>query len=396
MTAVMQGVRVVEVAEQAFGPGSTALLSDWGADVIKVEPVERGDAGRGLVALGNADVLPMFESLNRGKRSIGLDLSSAEGRNILYELVAAADVFVTNKLPRVRAKLQIDVEGIRAHNPDIIYVRATGNGERGPEAGRGSYDLLGFWYRTGAALGATQPDGDVPFLPAPGFGDLIGAMTVAGGIMGALYHRERTGAAPVVDISLLATGMWAMSGAISVAALQRQWAWPPPARNPLSASYQTADGRSIALCCLQAGEYWASLCELIGRSDLAVADQFADHQSLMAHGDEAMAELTATFAKEELSHWCNVLAEFTGQWTVVQNPVEVLDDPQVAANGLIQECATAAGVPFELVTAPIQYDGVPATTRRGPTFNEHGDEILDELGFDWDTIIDLKVRGVVP
>ena len=126
MTAVMKGVRIVEVAEQAFGPAACALLSDWGADVIKIEPVEKGDAGRGLRALGNDDVLPLFESNNRGKRSLGLDLSTEEGQDILYRLVADADIFVTNKVPRVRKRLNIDVDDIRRCNPNIIYARATG------------------------------------------------------------------------------------------------------------------------------------------------------------------------------------------------------------------------------------------------------------------------------
>ncbi|GAB04753.1 CoA transferase [Gordonia amarae] len=395
MTAVMKGVRIVEVAEQAFGPAACALLSDWGADVIKIEPVEKGDAGRGLRALGNDDVLPLFESNNRGKRSLGLDLSTEEGQDILYRLVADADIFVTNKVPRVRKRLNIDVDDIRRCNPNIIYARATGNGERGPEADNGSYDLLGFWYRTGAALGAAPAGSPPPYLPSPGFGDLIGATTIAAGLMGALYHRATTGEAPVVDVSLLATGMWAMSGSISSAALTREWSWPPPARNPLSHTYETADHRWIGLCCLQPASYWAPLCEVLGRPDLITDPRFADFGSLMANAGQVMDILAGIFAKEKLEHWRTVLADFKGQWTVIQDPVQVLDDPQVAANGLVQTCTTEAGVPFDLVTAPVQYDGQPAVARRGPGLSEHGDAILSDLGYDWDTVVDLKVRGVV-
>src|SRR4051794_27649054 len=143
MTAVMKGVRVLEVAEHAFVPAAGALLSDRGAEGIKIEPAERGDAARGLSTLRN-DVNPLFENANRGKRSRALDLASAAGREILYKLVATADVFLTNKLPPVRRKLQIDVDDIRAHNPRIIYVRGDGAGPRGPEAERGSYDLLSY------------------------------------------------------------------------------------------------------------------------------------------------------------------------------------------------------------------------------------------------------------
>lgn len=215
MTAVMEGVRILEVAEHTFVPAASALLSDWGADVIKIEHVERGDAMRGLASSGvaaiPADVHALLEHSNRGKRSLALDLKTPEGLDILYRLAATSDVFLTNKLPGVREKLAIDVEQIRAHNPRIIYVRGTGQGERGPDADRGSYDSLAFWCRSGTGVGTTRPEyGHVAGPPGPGYGDSIGAMTIAGGIMGALFHRERTGEPTTVDVSLLGSGMWAM------------------------------------------------------------------------------------------------------------------------------------------------------------------------------------------
>src|SRR5581483_7850466 len=162
MTAVMQGVRVLEVAEHTFVPAASALLADWGADVIKIEHVERGDAMRALGSTGVAtvptDVHPLLEHSNRGKRSLGLDLTSDDGRQILYQLAKSSDVFLTNKLPGVRAKLGVALQDIRAHNPRIIYVRGTGQGERGPEADRGSYDSLAFWARAGIAVGAMRPE----------------------------------------------------------------------------------------------------------------------------------------------------------------------------------------------------------------------------------------------
>src|SRR2546423_3217972 len=246
MTAVVEGVRILEVAEHAFGPAASALLADWGADVIKIEHVERGDAMRGLASSGVAvvpnDVHVLLEHSNRGKRSLGLDLTSPDGLDILYKLAATADIFLTNKLPGVRKKLKIDVEDIRAHNPRIIYVRGTGQGARGPDADKGSYDSLAFWARSGIALGVKRPDYDhAPTPPGPGFGDSIGAMTIAGGIMGALFHRERTGEATIVDVSLLGTGLWAMGQAIALSLLMDVPMTGPPAdrlrANPLAANY---------------------------------------------------------------------------------------------------------------------------------------------------------------
>ncbi len=173
----------------------------------------------------------LLEHSNRGKQSIGLDLTSEDGLEILGKLAATCDVFLTNKLPSVRTKLRVDVDDIRAHNPDIIYVRGTGQGERGPDADKGSYDSLAYWNRAGIAMGQKQPDDDfVPGPPAPAFGDSIGAMTIAGGIMGALFHRERTGEATTVDVSLLGTGLWSMGAALALSLQHRDGLGAPAPR----------------------------------------------------------------------------------------------------------------------------------------------------------------------
>jgi len=400
----MQGVRILEVAEHTFVPAASALLSDWGAEVIKIEHVTRGDAMRGLASTGvmpiTGDVHPLLEHSNRGKKSLGLDLTSDDGLEILYKLAATADVFLTNKLPGVRTKLKVAVEDIRAHNPRIIYVRGTGQGERGPDADKGSYDSLAFWARSGIAMALTRPGyGHMVGPPGPGFGDSIGAMTIAGGIMGALFHRERTGDATVVDVSLLGSAIWAMGQGVAMSLLMQSPFGPPPEatmrRNPLVNNYLTKDGRYLSFCCLQAGKYWAPMCAAIDRPDLAGDPRFADHESLLNNSAAAIPILEGAFAERPLAEWRERLADFVGQWTVVQDTLEVADDPQSVANGYVQPCQTASGTPFQLVAAPVQYDEQPPPVNRAPEFNEHGDAILAELGIDWDTIVDLKVRGVV-
>ncbi|MEE2057377.1 CaiB/BaiF CoA transferase family protein [Rhodococcus artemisiae] len=403
MTRVMQGVRILEVAEHTFVPAASALLADWGADVIKVEHVARGDAMRGLASSGIAvvpdDVHVLFEHSNRGKRSIGLDLTSEIGHEILCRLAATADVFLTNKLPSVRAKLKIDVADIRKHNPQIIYVRGTGQGERGPDADRGAYDSLAFWARAGVAAGVMRPEyGEVPVPPAPGFGDSIGGMTIAGGISSALFHRERTGEATTVDVSLMGTAMWSMGQALALS-LQLNTPWtPPPAgtrSNPLTGQYATRDGRWLSFTCLQAGRYWSSMCKVIGRPEMADDPRFIDHGALMAHCGEAIAILRDAFAERSLAEWRERLADFTGQWCVVQDTLEAVADPQTDANGYIQQCATSEGVPFRLAAAPVQFDECASAPRRAPEFNEHCEDVLGELGFSVDDMLDLKIRGVV-
>lgn len=404
MTDVLGGVRVLEVAEHTFVPAASALLSDWGAEVIKIEHVERGDAMRGLASMGRtlvpSDVHPLLEHSNRGKRSLGLDLTSPDGLQILYTLAETSDVFLTNKLPSVRRKLKIDVEDVRAHNPDIIYVRGTGQGERGPDADQGSYDSLAFWARSGVAMGAKRPEYDLmPVPPAPGFGDSIGAMTIAGGIMGALFHRERSGEATTVDVSLLGVGLWAMGQAVALSlVLDQPWGPPPDDRlsaNPLSRNYVTKDGRVLAFTCLQAAKYWGPLCETVGRPDLAADPRFADYESLTANSAEAAAAIAEVFASATLEEWRARLESFVGQWAVVQDTLEAAVDPQTVANGYIQDCRTESGTPFQLVAAPVQFDEEPAAPARAPEFNEHGDDILAGIGFDQDAIMDLKIRGVV-
>jgi crotonobetainyl-CoA:carnitine CoA-transferase CaiB-like acyl-CoA transferase len=174
---------------------------------------------------------------------------------------------------------------------------------------------------------------------------------------------------------------------------------PPPLEamgsNPLSRNYDTKDGRVLAFTCLQAGKYWPLLCRAVDRPELAADERFADHQSLLAHNVEAIELLTEVFASRTLDEWRSALADFEGQWAAVQDTLEAAVDPQTVANGYLQECATAGGVKFHLVAAPVQFDGQPSAPGRAPEFNEHGDAVLAELGLDEEAILNLKIAGVV-
>jgi crotonobetainyl-CoA:carnitine CoA-transferase CaiB-like acyl-CoA transferase len=404
MTGVMEGVRILEVAEHTFVPAASALLADWGAEVIKIEHVERGDAMRGLLSTGvgvmGTDVHVLLEHSNRGKKSLGLDLSTPDGVEVLYKLAATCDVFLSNKMPSVRQKLKVDVEHIKAANPNIIYVQGSGQGPLGPDADKGSYDVLSFWHRAGTALGLKWADDThVPPPPAPAYGDSIGAMTIAGGIMGALFHRERTGEATTVDVSLLGAGMWSMGAAIALS-LQLGMPWGGMRRgmntgNPLVGTYEAEDGKFVSLSCLQAGRYWAEFVGLVGHPELASDERFADAATLRENAQEAVDLLRPIFAERTAAEWREVLEPFSGQWTMVQDTLEAVEDPQTVANGYIVESETAEGKAFKLAAAPIQFGSDLPSTNRAPLFNEHGDEILESIGLDMEAIIDLKVRGVV-
>ena len=401
----MQGVRVLEVADYVFVPAAGAVLSNWGADVIKVEHHEQGDLMRGLWTFHPAGgepraVNPVMESANRGKRSIGINLGSPDGLELLYELVRTADVFLTSKLVETRRKLRIDVDDIRSQNPNIIYVRGTGHGVRGPEAAKGGFDSLSFWYRSGIGRAAQAPElSYVPNMPAPAFGDLTGAMNIAGGISAALFHRERTGEASTVEVSLLGSGMWSLSGGVSLSAMYDVPALQRESRviiNPLIRNYRTKDDRWIAICCLQASRYWPDLCRALGRADLAADERFSTAEGLQTHAGEVVKLLEEEFASRTETDWHAKLDDFQGQWAPVQDPLSVVSDRQAAANGYTMPTKSSDGSEDLLVVQPpVQFNEQPVSTAPAPGFNEHGDEILAELGYDPDRILDLKLNSAI-
>ncbi|MCB1015724.1 MAG: CoA transferase [Acidimicrobiales bacterium] len=412
MTGPLDGVRVVEVASHVFVPMAGAVLTEWGADVVKVEHPVTGDPYRGLATVGlhkvHLGVDLFFLAANRGKRSVGIDLADPDGRALLSRLVAGADVFVTNLRPAARAKLRIDVDDVRADNPDVVYVRGTAFGSRGPDAGRGGYDTGAYWARSGMAHlvhTATGASGAPP-APRPAFGDVVGGLGVAGAVCAALYRRATTGTPSVIDASLLASGMWQVQTDLVDAAVSGRDATPPapPSRdevwNPLMLPYRTADDRWVALMVLTPDRHWPRLCALLGRPELADDPRFADLDARRAHATACVAALDDAFATRTLAEWTEVLAAFEGEWAPVQSPAEVVADPQVAANGYLADVDVGADVgagegTIPLVTAPVQFDGAPARPTRAPEHGEDTEAVLLDLGLTWEELAALKSRGTI-
>src|SRR5580692_3123074 len=273
MNGPLSGVRVLEVAMYGFVPSAGAVLADWGADVLKVEHAVTGDPQRGLRQTGRyrivGDPNPNFDHANRGKRSMGLNVASPEGVEVLYELARRSDVFLTNFLPGTRKRFRIDVDEIRAVNPAIIYARGSALGPRGAEADRGGYDMTAFWARGTSAASLTPSNSPGLVMSPPAYGDTISGTNLAGGIAAALFKRERTGEPSVVDVSLLGSGLWAMGHGIAISIhLNMPWEAPPVGsagqpNNPVSGLYQTADGRYLSLVMLQPLKFWPEVCHVV-------------------------------------------------------------------------------------------------------------------------------------
>ncbi len=400
----MQGVRVVEVAAWTYVPMAGAVLAEWGADVLKIEHPETGDPQRGLMTMGLLPQGPggvnfLMELPNRGKRSVALDLKSERGHELLLELVKTADIFLTNFRPQARKNLRIDVDDLRAVNPRLIYVRGSAHGQRGPESERGGYDGCSFWARGGSADIISDPDDYPTMQPGPAYGDVMGGLTIAGGISAALYHRERTGEALVVDNSLLATGMWATGATVLMAGLFGFGRMPRGNRakipNPLVLMYRTSDDRFLSLIMLESDRYWLDLVTKIGHPELAGDPRFVDGAARAQNSEACVAILDEIFAGRTFEEWKQVLLEVNGVWAPVQTASELLEDPQVLANGYLREVIAASGSAFRMVASPLQFDEQPPDLSRAPDHGEHTDEVLQEIGLDMEAILELKISGAV-
>lgn len=407
MTQVMKGVRVLEVAQFTFVPAAGGILADWGADVIKIEHPVRGDTQRGFLNMGGVKLDPqrhtLFEHPNRGKRSVGIDVSTPEGQEVLYELAKTADVFLTNYLPQVRQKNKFDIEHIRAVNPNIIYARGSALGNKGPEREVGGFDGTCFWSRSGVAHAMTPAEMEGPLTQGiPAFGDSIGGMFIAGGIAAALYNREKTGEGAELDVSLLSAAWWASGALVSqvmeTGIVSRN---PMPSsggslRNPFMGNFRTSDGGTINLCMVSPTGLIRDTFEHVGVPEAGDDPRFADPLLLIENAGAASDILVKAFGQQTFAYWRQHLKTMKGQWAPIQSFADLLTDEQALTNDMIIEVeASDGGAPLRLVRGPVQFDGEPTQTTRSPQASEHTELVLMELGLEWDRIEALKAKGAI-
>jgi formyl-CoA transferase len=397
--SVFSGLKVVEIASFIAAPAAATMLSDFGADVIKVEAPGMGDPQRLLssvppspAAAGNYS----WHLANRNKRGMSVNLKSEGGTQILKRLVEWADVVITNFPHGTREALHLGYEEVSSWNPRVIYADITGFGDAGPEARLPGFDLTAFWSRSGL-LAATRDAGAPPTSPPWGSGDYTTATAIYAAITTALYHRERTGLGANVGTSLLATGVWA-TGTLVSAALAGGKAYELHDRtapvNALTNPYQSEDGRWLMLAARRSA--WPVLANAIGRSDLLSDPRFSDAEAISDHASALAELLDAEFRAQPLAHWNEVLDEARIPFGVIQTPEEAAEDPQLRANDIVVPIEGAQDLEYT-VNNPLTLRGlarVPA--RRAPEQGEHNAEILEQLGFSADDINQLQVAGAIP
>ncbi|MBA1204267.1 CoA transferase [Pseudomonas capeferrum] len=393
MYDVMTGIRVIEVAEHTFVPAAGMVLADWGADVIKVERAQGGDAARHMKLPGaDGEINPFFEAANRGKRSIALDLTQAAGREQLYRLIAGADVFMTNLRADARRKLGIETGDLFGLNPRLIYARGTGYGTQGQLADDGGFDYPSAWCRAGAANAQTLP-GEAPPRQPGSIGDLTGGVTLAGAVAAALLRRERTGQGAVVDNALYMVGTYLMSQSLlatSIGAPTFTAQAQTDSDFALANNYRTRDGRWLSLCVLM-DKWWPDFVAHIECPHLLEDPRFADSRARHTHARALIAVLNEVFARRDYADWCSRLATLEGVWAPVQNPAEVLADGQALENGFISSVAGR----YMTGVSPAQFDERPVGDLRvGPGFGQHTDEVLREIGISEHELAALRETGV--
>jgi crotonobetainyl-CoA:carnitine CoA-transferase CaiB-like acyl-CoA transferase len=398
LNGTFAGVRVIELAQYVFVPGASVLLADQGAEVIKVEAPGTGDPYRTL-KIGDGRELGItnlaMEQNNRGKKSIGLDLKTEEGREAFLKLIETADVFITSLRPRAIRALRLDVDDLRARNPKIIYARGNGLGFRGAEADKPGFDASAFWARGGMCYAFTRP-GAEPTQPRPAFGDHAGSMALAYGIAGALFKRARTGEPSVVETSLLATAVWMLSADVTYSQSDSYKVHSTAIRDPLKYTYTTHDGRLIQLMLLDPRPHWAPLCRMVGLESLIDDSRFTTTAERMRNAETLMALLQERFGAHDWSnYWRERFEAWDAPWELMRTVYEVAIDPQVLANEMVfnMDLGTER---IRVVAGPTTFDGraAPAAPVRSPAMGQHTDELLHEAGFTADAVSAMKIKQI--
>src|SRR6201984_2307028 len=396
---IFSGLKVVDLASFIAGPSAAVILSDFGADVIKVEPPS-GDMwriGNKIPPQPQADDPYQWHLANRNKRGLTLDLKSPSAQQVLFELVNWADVFIVNTPHHARKQLKLEYDDVVGWNPRLIYADLTGFGENGPDANLPGFDLTAFWARSGL-LFMTRDAGEPPTWPVSGSGDNATGVCLYSAIVTALYRRERTGKGSYVTTSLLASGVWSASVFVQAALCGANFYGLHDRTNPANAAlntYRSSDGTWFVL--VATPDKVPAVLKALGREDILTDPRFSDPAKLAHNRPQLTAILDEIFGSQPMAHWYEVFNGVHVPFGAVRDPQEVVNDPQLRANDIVVPLEGAGEKLTSTISSPIQVHGISKVpARRAPRIGEHNDEVLKELGFGEDEIDDLRSSGAIP
>ena len=397
---ILSGLKVIDCASFIAAPAAATILSDFGADVIKIEPPGEGDPYRKLSSMPGYpqsayNYCWLLEA--RNKRSLALDLSKADGRSVLHRLLGDTDVFITNYPFPVRERLGIGYETVASLNPRMIYASFSGYGEVGDEANKPGFDSNAYWARSGL-MDIVRPDArSAPARSVAGMGDHPSALALFSAIVLALYQRERTGKGTQVGTSLIANGVWANGCWAQASLCGATFTERPPreeALNALANHYRCADDRWLMLSLLNEERQWPVLARAIGREDLIADERFATKSARYSHARELTTLLDEIFATKNLAEWRAILDASGLVFGFAATVDDIPNDRQMLENDVL--------VPFEgdgmlTVNSPMWVGGAEKVRpRKAPDrVGQHSDEVLREFGYDDAAIRQLRAGNIV-
>lgn len=395
MAGILEGIRVIDCGTYIAGPAAATILSDFGADVIKIERPPYGDPYRYLITVKGMPVSDQNYCWildDRNKKSVALDLSDVQAREALLRLAAQADIFITNFQPQLQRKFRLEYADLAAVNSRLIYASVTGYGENGEDAEKPGYDATAYWARSGLMYSMHNGDAEPVQSPA-GFGDHPTSVALFAGIMLALYRRQITGLGTKVSTSLMANGAWAHSCGIQAALCGAQFMpkWTRAAAiNPLVNHYVARDGRRMFFCLLDPPRDWPNLCRALELPELIEDARFTTAELRCANSAALIAMFDRAIARRDLEEWSAIFRRYDLIWGPVPSAAEAAQDPQMEANGVFAEMEAG----LKTVQNPINVEGCEKRKpRMAPAMGEHTREVLRAAGYGDEEIDAMIGRG---